>query len=38
MESDRVNDIEGYATYIEKSAKLAKLMKKFNAVSMVYLH
>nr|WP_230857851.1 PAAR domain-containing protein [Enterobacter mori] len=29
-----VNDIEGYATYIEKSAKLAKLMKKFNAVSI----
>ncbi|MCF2473438.1 PAAR domain-containing protein [Citrobacter braakii] len=29
-----VNDIEGYATYIEKSAKLAKLMKTFNKVSI----
>lgn len=25
-----INDIEGYATYIEKSAKLVKLMKTFN--------
>lgn len=29
-----VNDIEGYATYIEKSAKLAKLMKTFNKVGI----
>ncbi|MFJ7171299.1 PAAR domain-containing protein [Citrobacter freundii] len=29
-----VNDIEGYATYIEKSAKLVKLMTTFNKVSI----
>lgn len=29
-----VNDIEGYATYIEKSAKLAKLMKNYNRISI----
>lgn len=30
----RINDIEGYATYIEKSAKLVKLMKTFNKVGI----
>lgn len=30
-----VDDIEGYATYIEKSAKLVKLMKTFNKVGIV---
>ncbi|POT58475.1 PAAR domain-containing protein [Citrobacter amalonaticus] len=29
-----VNDIDGYATYIEKSAKLAKLMKTFSKVGI----
>lgn len=30
-----VDDIEGYATYIEKSAKMVKLMKTFNKVGIV---